>query len=208
MQKKQGFTLIELLVVIAIIGILSAIGLTALSGAQSKARDVKRKADLGALNASITLYTDAAGANFPLQEAELPLWTGSPAVLPTPATPNGQIVVVSQAASNGFAIPKAPAPYGTDDVGSYWYVTDGVLGTGTWTAPQTAPSMFALFTKLENKATGDTNGTWFVSNSKGFSDSVPQGSATTADPNAAATTTTCATTASGTYSPCLAQPVM
>ena len=189
MQKKQGFTLIELLVVIAIIGILSAIGLTALSGAQSKARDVKRKADLGALNASLTLYTDNNGA-YPIQAAPLALWTmvGTPAV---ETLGTGTIVTASTAATNGFAIPKAPTPLGTGSINSYWYITDA------------AGAKFALFTALEN----GTN-QWFVSNSKGYSD-VVTGTAAPVAPTATVTECTDSKSASPiVQSVCLSQPVM
>jgi prepilin-type N-terminal cleavage/methylation domain-containing protein len=46
MQKRKGFTLIELLVVIAIIALLATIAVVAFSGAQLKARDSKRMADV------------------------------------------------------------------------------------------------------------------------------------------------------------------
>lgn len=46
MPKRSGFTLIELLIVIAIITVLAVIGIVVYSGAQTKARDVRRKADL------------------------------------------------------------------------------------------------------------------------------------------------------------------
>lgn len=53
---KKGFTLIELLIVITIIGILTAIVSTNLQGARSRARDVRRKSDLRAVEQSLRLY--------------------------------------------------------------------------------------------------------------------------------------------------------
>ena len=182
MQNKKGFTLIELLVVIAIIGILSAIGLTALSGAQSKARDTKRKADLGALNSSLTLYFDANNA-FPIQAT------------PSAASASANLTTASGAATNGFAVPKSPL---TTNNGDYFYITDA------------AGAMMGLFTKLENQPTGMTNA-WFVSNSKGFSDAVTgttAGVTQTDAPAAANTECVSSSPAASHHEPCLANPTM
>lgn len=56
MKKRSGFTLIELLVVISIIGVLSAIGLSTFSGAQKKARDARRRADLKQIQNAMEQY--------------------------------------------------------------------------------------------------------------------------------------------------------
>ena len=53
---QRGFTLIELLVVIAIIGILAAVVLTSLGGAQSGAIDSNIQQSLGGLPSEAQLY--------------------------------------------------------------------------------------------------------------------------------------------------------
>lgn len=60
--SKKGFTLIELLVVIAVIGLLSSIVLVSLQGARSKARDVKRIAEVQQLMTALELFYDKNGA--------------------------------------------------------------------------------------------------------------------------------------------------
>lgn len=55
-KDKKGFTIIELLVVIAIIGLLATLAVVSLRGAQVKARDVKRMADLKQLQTAVELY--------------------------------------------------------------------------------------------------------------------------------------------------------
>jgi len=56
MVKRRGFTLIELLVTIAIISVLSGVGLATFTGAQKKARDGRRQADLGQIRSALELY--------------------------------------------------------------------------------------------------------------------------------------------------------
>lgn len=70
--KQRGFTLIELLVVVAIIAILSVIGITVFTGAQSRAKDAKIRADLNAIkkayeasyNPLTNAYRALAGTDF------------------------------------------------------------------------------------------------------------------------------------------------
>ena len=55
-KLKQAFTLIEILVAISIIGILVGFGTVAFDNALEKGRDTKRKNDLTAVKAALTLY--------------------------------------------------------------------------------------------------------------------------------------------------------
>lgn len=57
-KTNKAFTLIELLVVVAIIGLLSSVVMASLNGARSKARDVKRKAELKQMQTALELYYD------------------------------------------------------------------------------------------------------------------------------------------------------
>jgi type IV pilus assembly protein PilA len=63
-KKQNGFTLIELMVVVAIVGVLSAVGLPALTKAQDKAKDSAALATLtnAAKECSLELVTGTAPA--------------------------------------------------------------------------------------------------------------------------------------------------
>jgi type II secretion system protein G len=56
--KKRGFTLIELLVVMSIIGVLATIVLVSLNEARTKARDIRRIADIRQVTLALALYYD------------------------------------------------------------------------------------------------------------------------------------------------------
>ncbi len=65
MQKHRGFTLIEILVVVAIIGVLASIIAVPLNTARKKARDVRRKVELGQIGrflSASSCYMPVAGA--------------------------------------------------------------------------------------------------------------------------------------------------
>ena len=55
-DKRYGFTMIELLIVMAVIGILAALLLSNLASTRSRARDVRRKADLDQTKKALRLY--------------------------------------------------------------------------------------------------------------------------------------------------------
>jgi prepilin-type N-terminal cleavage/methylation domain-containing protein len=58
---QAGFTIIELLIVIAIIGILAGLVLNNFQGAQAKARDEQRKADINNLHGKLEEYYNDNG---------------------------------------------------------------------------------------------------------------------------------------------------
>ena len=61
---QRGFTLIELLVVIAIIGILAAVVLTSLSGAQESAQDRSVQQTLGSAASAAQIYYNQSGFSY------------------------------------------------------------------------------------------------------------------------------------------------
>jgi prepilin-type N-terminal cleavage/methylation domain-containing protein len=106
-KSGAGFTLIELLVVIAIIGLLASVILVSLNNTRSKARDVKRVADLNQFAKALELYFNA-NFSYPTltTSGALSTLTGAPALVPTylsnlPVAPNPADGTCSSAATNG-----------------------------------------------------------------------------------------------------------
>lgn len=64
-KKNKGFTLIEILIVITIIGLLLALALVGLGGAQQRARDTTRKSDLAQYRAAIQNFSGDNEGMFP-----------------------------------------------------------------------------------------------------------------------------------------------
>ncbi len=127
-NTKKGFTLIELLVVIAIIGVLSAIGLVALTGARGKARDAKRVSDLRQYALSYAAFFD----------------TQNPATYDTP-TSSGFCVDNTRASQcpslNSFFATAASAP--EDPQGTLVCEDDGSAGTHAGTLNNNCPDWSA-----------------------------------------------------------------
>lgn len=122
MKKNRGFTLIELLVVIAIIGILAAIVLVSLSGAQNRAKDARIQADMNQIRSSAQLsYTDAGTYEYALTnddsltlQADIRAQNGGP--------------VASAAASGAFCYVVITNNSGAT---KYWCVDSNLISEGS-----------------------------------------------------------------------------
>ncbi|MBP6891202.1 type II secretion system protein [Candidatus Parcubacteria bacterium] len=69
MKKIKGFTLIELIIVIAIISLLAMIITYSIVGAQQKARDTKRIAELSDIGKAIGIYQSMNAGKLPVSGA-------------------------------------------------------------------------------------------------------------------------------------------
>jgi len=88
---RRGFTLIELMIVIVILGILMGTILPRLTGAQSRARDTARIADLNNISQALEVYFNDNGSYPP----------GRGCLDPDPANDPGQIAAGATGSENG-----------------------------------------------------------------------------------------------------------
>jgi len=66
-KNAHGFTIVELLLVIVVIGILASVVIVAYNGAQTRAQNASRLAELKAWQKSFAQYKAANGGNLPVQ---------------------------------------------------------------------------------------------------------------------------------------------
>lgn len=111
---SRGFTLIELLVVIVILGILATIGLGSFQSSQRKARDARRKSDLGQLITALEAYYNDTGA-YPVADTGRIAGCGSGV-----ACPWGQAFVDANGTIYMVELPADPMSNQ-----SYYYVSAG-----------------------------------------------------------------------------------
>src|SRR5882762_5143552 len=76
-NKSKGFTIVELLIVIVVIGILATLVIVTFTGIQQKARDSKRKTDLGAVQASLESYYSSNNTYPTLANMQSTTWLAS-----------------------------------------------------------------------------------------------------------------------------------
>lgn len=119
LDSKSAFTLIELLVVTTIILLLSGLGVVAFTGAQKKARDNKRKADLEQVRAALEMYRDDEDV-YPtggLSDAEAAL-TGGNYLDSMPTDPKGYSYYYSSTNGYTYTLCAYLESGGTDDCGN------------------------------------------------------------------------------------------
>ena len=122
-HKKSGFTLIELLVVISIISILSSVVMASLNTARTKARDVKRRAELKQVQIGLQLYYVTNNGTYPVTGPGV--WWGNCTDFGSHETSGANGWVQNLAPTHMPVLPLDPKPNGAG--GCYLYRSD----TGT-----------------------------------------------------------------------------
>ncbi|HET8581476.1 MAG TPA: prepilin-type N-terminal cleavage/methylation domain-containing protein [Candidatus Paceibacterota bacterium] len=124
--SSRGFTLIELLVVIAIIGILSAVVLTSLNSARTKARDARRESDMKSVQLALELEYDKSGG-YPTALTALVTDDFLPSVPTDPSSAN-----------NGYGYVALPSGCNNSSSMCTSYVLAAILEGGAGVVPDNA----------------------------------------------------------------------
>lgn len=144
MRNNKGFTLVELMIVVVILGVLMGTILPRLTGAQARARDTARVADLGNIAAALQTYYDDYGT-FP--------GTSATSECLDEAAGSGQAIA---GYLKGDAVPRDPSAAGNGalcsgaNVGEYYYaplVKDGI-----------SANSYILCTDMETYQKANTDG--------------------------------------------------
>jgi len=122
-MSRRAFTLVELLVVIAIIGLLSTIGIVAMTSARMQSRNTRRLADMKQLLTAFQLGFDANGS-YPAGQGCISAtcmygWSGIAA--------NGTV----DAFFSPFLSPKPAYPSASPPITLGGYIYSGSWGGGT-----------------------------------------------------------------------------
>ena len=146
-KAQQGFTIIELLIVIAIIGILAGLVLNNFQGAQAKARDVQRKADVNAIHGKLEEYYNNNNG-YPDGNLSTTLLAG----IDTDALKDSDGTDIGY---NGGFITSTTAPNPTvGNTGEYAYAAYGCTTAGAQTTVGATCTKYVLKTFLEKDAAG------------------------------------------------------
>lgn len=103
-KNRFGFSLFELLVVISIIGIIIAVGTISYSSAQKRARDVRRKEDLQAIQKAFEQYYSVNGSSYAASCDAMVAENFSGEVMPTDPKNSGDYVYNFECQVYGYCV--------------------------------------------------------------------------------------------------------
>jgi len=137
-KRQSGFTIVELLIVIVVIGILATLVIVTFTGIQQKARDSKRKTDIGALQTTLENYYGSNNTFPTLADLNSTTWQKAnipgfdPNALQDPKGNSQTVAATASATQYGYVV----TPSGCDDTANAAnpctnYVLTADLETGT-----------------------------------------------------------------------------